>query len=129
MLNEGFFSAFGYSSLPLTKADIGLLYDDFALGRSFVPPHAACARPALVCWDPRAPLSLENCVVAEMKDLERVMCGVFLTPGALFHVTLGLTPPGDYVDALGGPIDPARLTSIVMQSPEEVWGVEAARVA
>ena len=73
----GFFS-FGYSSLPLTTTDIGLLYDDFALGRSIVPPHAACVRPALVRWDPRVPLSLENCVVAEMKDVVRVMWGRLL---------------------------------------------------
>jgi tRNA threonylcarbamoyladenosine dehydratase len=40
------------SSLPLTTADIALLYDDFALGRTIVPPHVACVRPALVRWDP-----------------------------------------------------------------------------
>jgi tRNA threonylcarbamoyladenosine dehydratase len=44
-----------YSSLPLTTADIALLYDDFGLGRSIVPPHTACVRLALVRWDPRAP--------------------------------------------------------------------------
>ncbi|KAH9971597.1 hypothetical protein BGW80DRAFT_1561591 [Lactifluus volemus] len=64
-------------SLPLTIGDIALLYDDFALGRSVVPPHAVCVRPALVRWDPRTPLSLENCVVGEMKEVSRAMSRVF----------------------------------------------------
>jgi tRNA threonylcarbamoyladenosine dehydratase len=121
-----------YSTLPLTTADIALLYDDFALGRSIVPPHAACVRPALVRWDPRAPLSLENCVVGELKEVRRAMCGVFATPDerTVYEAVLGLTPPQGYVDALGEPIDPALLNShIVIKSPEEVWGIEAARVA
>ncbi|KAH9037426.1 hypothetical protein EDB83DRAFT_2507702 [Lactarius deliciosus] len=61
------------NTLPLTQTDIALLYDDFALGRSIVPPQAACVRPALVRWDPRMPLSLENCVVAEFKEAERAV--------------------------------------------------------
>jgi hypothetical protein len=89
------------STLPLTTADIALLYDDFSLGRSIVPPHAACVRPALIRWDPRAPLSLENCVVAEMKE-----------------------------DALGELIDSALLPQgFVPSSPEELWGVDATRIA
>jgi hypothetical protein len=66
-----------------------------------------------------------------MKDVDRVMWDVFLTPevGVPYEAILDLTPPSDYVDALGEPIDPARLTGIVMRSPEEAWGVEAARVA
>ncbi|KAH9974452.1 hypothetical protein BGW80DRAFT_1559946 [Lactifluus volemus] len=65
------------NSLPLTTGDIALLYDDFALGRSIVPPNAVCVRPALVRWDPRPPLSLENCVVGEMKEVSRAMSRVF----------------------------------------------------
>jgi hypothetical protein len=55
-----------YGPLPLTMADIVSFYDDFTLGRSIVLPQSACVRPELVRWDPRAPLSLENCVVGEM---------------------------------------------------------------
>ncbi|KAH9995906.1 hypothetical protein BJV74DRAFT_945123, partial [Russula compacta] len=120
------------NTLPLTTADIALLYDDFALGRSIVPPHAACVRPALIRLDPRAPLSLENCVVAEMKEVERAAEGVFAvtTSEGLWWQDPDFTPPQDYVDALGEPIDGALLVAPVnLRSPEEVWGVEATRVA
>ncbi|KAH9971469.1 hypothetical protein BGW80DRAFT_1460438 [Lactifluus volemus] len=91
-------------SLPLTTVEIVLLCDDFVLGRSIVPPHAACVRPTLMRWDPSAPLSIENSVVGEMME--------------------------GYVDALGEPIDSARFDNgIVIWSSEEVSGVEAARVA
>ena len=120
------------STLPLTTADIALLYDDFALGRSIVPPHAACVRPALVRWDPRAPLSLENCVVAEMKEVERVMWNVFAVPEAGIVYPVGSRPDmDDYVDALGDPIyrDTPAPAAFIIRSSEEVWGVEAARIA
>ena len=128
-----------FSNLPLTAADIALLYDDFALGRSIVPPQAACVRPALIRWDPRAPLSLENCVVAEMKEIGRAMRCVFAVPeeGKPSEAASGsdVTPPpprlDDYVDALGEPIDEGILLAagIVIRSPEELWGAEASRVA
>ena len=133
------------STLPLTTVDIALLYDDFALGRSIVPPHAACVRPALIRWDPRAPLSLENCVVAEMKEVGRAMRNVFAVPEegtplqAASESDASSPPPpppvprldDDYVDALGDPIRGHILhaTGIVVKSSEEVWGVETARVA
>jgi hypothetical protein len=128
-----------FSNLPLTTADIALLYDDFALGRSIVPPHAACVRPALIRWDPRAPLSLENCVVAEMKEIGRAMRCVFAVPeeGKPSEAVSesDVTPPlprlDDYVDALGEPIDEGILLAagIVIRSPEELWGAEASHVA
>jgi hypothetical protein len=119
-----------YSSLPLTTADIALLYDDFALGRSVVPPHAACVRPALIRWDPRAPLSLENCVVAEMKDVARAMLEVFSVTDIEVEMPSPAPPPEGYVDALGEPIDSALFTEgFRISSSEEVWGVEASRVA
>lgn len=63
-----------------------MLYDDFALGRSIIPPHAACVRPALIRWDPRVPFGLENLVVAEMKDVWRAMRIVFAVPeGDVLH--------------------------------------------
>ncbi|KAH9974461.1 hypothetical protein BGW80DRAFT_1491956 [Lactifluus volemus] len=119
-----------YSSLPLMTADIALLYDDFVLGRSIVPPHSACVRPALVRWDPRAPLSLENCVVREMKGI--AISRVFAIPDAdaVYEDPLGFNRAKGYVDALGEPIDPARFRNgVVIWSSEEVWGVDAARVA
>jgi len=115
-----------------------LLYDDFALGRSIVPPHAVCVRPTLMRWDPRAPLSLENCVVAEMKEVVRATWNIFAiseksgSPEEVpsEEVPSDFSPPQDYVDALGDPIDGVQLCSnIAIQSPEEAWGVEAARVA
>ncbi|KAI0298372.1 hypothetical protein B0F90DRAFT_1862035 [Multifurca ochricompacta] len=125
------------NTLPLTISDISLLYDDFALGRSIVPPHVACVRPALVRWDPRAPLSLENCVVAERKEAERAVKRVFAVQeqGSVEMdkdnaSSLAVDLPQDYVDALGELIDSALLgTGIAVSSPEQVWGVEAARVA
>lgn len=127
------------NNLPLTTADIALLYDDFALGRSIVPPHAACVRPALIRWDPCAPLSLENCVVAEMKEVGRAMRCVFAVPEegkpseavSESDVTPPLPQLNDYVDALGEPIDEGILlaTGIVIRSPEEVWGAEVSHVA
>ena len=128
-----------HSNLPLTTADIALLFDDFALGRSIVPPHAACVRPALIRWDPCAPLSLENCVVAEMKEVGRAMRYVFAVPedGKPWEavpesdVTPSLVRLDDYVDALGEPIDEGilRAMGIVISSPEEVWGAEASHIA
>lgn len=127
------------NNLPLTTADIALVYDDFALGRSIVPPHAACVRPALIRWDPCAPLSLENCVVAEMKEVGRAMRCVFAVPEegkpseavSESDVTPPLPQLNDYVDALGEPIDEGILlaTGIVIRSPEEVWGAEVSHVA
>ena len=125
------------SSLPLTTADIALLYDDFALGRSIVPPQAACVRPALVRWDPCAPLSLENCVVAEFKEAERAVRSVFATPqegpSEMRDEVIPITsdaPPTDFVDALGELIDSALLPrGFVPTSPEELWGVEATKIA
>jgi hypothetical protein len=97
-------------------------------------------RPALIRWDPRAPLSLENCVVAEMKEVGRAMRYVFAVteegvppleavPGS--EIAPPRPRPDDYVDAVGDPIhgDALLTTGIVVSSPEDVWGVEAARVA
>ncbi|KAH9048922.1 ubiquitin-protein ligase molybdopterin-converting factor [Lactarius hengduanensis] len=123
------------NTLPLTQTDIALLYDDFALGRSIVPPQAACVRPALVRWDPRVPLSLENCVVAEFKEAERAVRSVFATPQDGENrddgiPTNALPSTNDYVDALGEPIDSALLLQgFVPTSPEELWGIEAAKIA
>ncbi|KAH9974448.1 hypothetical protein BGW80DRAFT_1251654 [Lactifluus volemus] len=120
------------NSLSPTTADIALLDDDFTLGRSIVPPHSACVRPALVRWDPRTPLSLENCVVGEMKEVSRAMSRVFAMhdADAVYEDPLGFYEAQGYVDALEEPIDPARFKNgVVIWSSEEVWGIDAARVA
>jgi tRNA threonylcarbamoyladenosine dehydratase len=113
-------------------ADIALLYDDFALGRSIVPPHSACVRSTLVRRDPRALLSIENCIVGEMKEVSRAMSRVFAMPDAdaVYEDPLGFYEAQGYVDALGEPVDPARFKSgVIIWSSEVVWGVDAARVA
>jgi hypothetical protein len=91
-------------------------------------------RPALVRWDPRGPLSLENCVVAELKEAERAVRSVFATPQDGEERDDGIPksalPPHDYVDALGELIDSALLPQgFVPTSSEELWGVEATRIA
>ena len=96
-------------------------------------------RPALIRWDPRAPLSLENCVVAEIKEIGHAMRCVFAVPEegkpseAVSESDFAPSLPrlDGYVDALGEPIDSDALVAagIVIKSPEEVWGAEASRVA
>lgn len=58
------------SRLPINEDDISFIFEDLHRGRSIVPPHDI-NRPTLVRWDPRLPLSLENCVVFESKEAER----------------------------------------------------------
>ncbi|KAI0259995.1 hypothetical protein BC834DRAFT_942561 [Gloeopeniophorella convolvens] len=118
------------NTLPLTTDDIALLLDDFALGRSVLPPCATCARPTLVRWDPRAPLSLENCVVAEMRDAERAVREVFGVPGEGGPTTAPASgPPSGLVDATGEPVQADGEAWVETRTPEEVWGAEAAHVA
>jgi hypothetical protein len=87
------------STLPLTTTDIALLYDDFALGRSIVPPHAACVRP-----DSSARTMGPACT-NQPRELRRGRDerGGAYGAGVLCEVV----PPqdvDDYVDALGDPI-------------------------
>ena len=91
-------------------------------------------RPALVRWDPCAPLTLENCIVAEFKEAERAVRSVFATPQKAEIrgegiATTSHAPLTDYVDALGELIDSALLPQGVRTSPEELWGVEATKIA
>ncbi|KAH9952357.1 hypothetical protein BGW80DRAFT_1470261 [Lactifluus volemus] len=79
---------------------------------------------------PRAPLSLENCVIVEMKEVSRAMSCVFAMPNeaAVHEETLGINRAQGYVNTLGEPIDPARFDNgIIIWSSEEVWGVETTR--
>ncbi|KAH9956812.1 hypothetical protein BGW80DRAFT_1565569 [Lactifluus volemus] len=65
--------------------------------------------------------------LAPLRDF-RVCVLPVLLPAAFEE--LGVAPPHDYDDALGEPIDPAWFDNgIIISSSEEVWGVEAARVA
>ncbi|KAH9974474.1 hypothetical protein BGW80DRAFT_1458523 [Lactifluus volemus] len=75
-------------SLLLTTADVGLFYDDFALGRSIVPP--ACMR-------------------AGIEEVSRTISRVFAMPGedAVYEEIVCFNRVQGYVDALGEPIDPA----------------------
>ncbi|KAH9928008.1 ubiquitin-protein ligase molybdopterin-converting factor [Epithele typhae] len=59
------------NKLSLNDDDCGFLFDDIHRGRSIVPPHPIPEWPALVRWDPAAPLSLENVVAFEHADAER----------------------------------------------------------
>jgi hypothetical protein len=66
-----------------------------------------------------------------MKDVARAMSGVFAVSeeSGPDEAIPDLSPPQDYVDAIGELVDGARLPAgVVYESPEEVWGVEAARV-
>ncbi|KAI0052266.1 hypothetical protein FA95DRAFT_1553584 [Auriscalpium vulgare] len=124
-------------ALPLSSADIGLLLDDFSVGRAVRPPHAVCARPALVRWDPRAPLSLENCVVGEVRDVDaavEAVFGVARTAKGVSGVEVrseeAAEDGGDgLVDAQGEVIARRRAREKPLKSSEEVWGVEAAALA
>lgn len=64
------FILFSSSRLPIDEDDIPFIFEDLHRGRSIVPPHDV-NRPTLVRWDPRLPLSLENCVVFGSKEAEK----------------------------------------------------------
>ncbi|KAK7683704.1 hypothetical protein QCA50_013080 [Cerrena zonata] len=57
--------------LPLDEDDVALLFEDIHRGRSIIPPHAVPTRPTLVRWDPKLPLTLENCVSMESTEAEK----------------------------------------------------------
>lgn len=55
----------------MDEDDVGLIFEDIHRGRSIVPPYDVPTRPALVRWDAKQPLALDNCVVLEHKDAEK----------------------------------------------------------
>jgi len=66
-----------------------------------------------------------------MKDVARAMSGIFAVSeeSGRNEPVPDLLPPQDYVDAIGEPIHGALLPAgVVYKSPEEVWGIETARV-
>jgi hypothetical protein len=62
-----------------------------------------------------------------MKDVARALSSVFGVSEESGPFRLNPSPPQDYVDAIGEPID-GSLLRLTVKSPEEVWGVEAVRV-
>jgi hypothetical protein len=68
-----------------------------------------------------------------MKDVVRATESIFGVNEKVVAATrTDLDPPApqDFVDALGEPIDATRfIQNVPVRSPEEVWGVEAARIA
>jgi len=66
-----------------------------------------------------------------MKDVVRAAEDVFLVvdEGSRHSPNPNVSPPQDYVDAIGEPIDSALFPpGAVFKSPEEAWGIEATRV-
>ncbi|CAL1709992.1 unnamed protein product [Somion occarium] len=57
--------------LPIDEDDVALAFEDIHRGRSVVPPHAVPTRPALVRWDPKSPLTLDNCVAMDYAEAEK----------------------------------------------------------
>ena len=92
-----------------------------------MPLHAAWVRPAVVRWDPRVSLSLENGVVGEMKEVSHAMLHVFAIPDedAVYEEIVGLYQAQGYIDALGEPIDPARFDNGVVIWSSEVGPIKS----
>ena len=59
------------SRLPIDEDDVSFIFEDLHRGRSVLPPHEVPTRPALVRWDLTRPVTLDNCVVMELKDADR----------------------------------------------------------
>lgn len=87
--------------LPIDEDDVGLIFDDLHRGRSVLPPHDVPTRPTLVRWDVNKPISLENVVTMDFKDVEKHS-----------RQCLGLGATED----------------TVLVSPAELWGEEVQRV-
>lgn len=73
------------SRLPIEEDDVGFIFDDLYRGRSVVPPYDVPQRPTIVRWDFRKRITVDNCVVFELKDAEK-------------HVKACWNPTGDHVD-------------------------------
>ena len=104
----------------MSHNDIALLFEDISLARSIVPPHATCARPALLRWDPSLPLSLENCIVAEYKEAESAVKDVFGVSAAYNDESVVV------VDAHGATLPEGIARN--GRRPEDVWGGSVAEV-
>ncbi|KAF8911348.1 hypothetical protein CPB85DRAFT_1375896 [Mucidula mucida] len=59
------------NKLPIDEDDVAFIFEDVYRGRSVVPPHDVPARPTLIRWEMKNPLSLHNCVVMEYSDAEK----------------------------------------------------------
>ncbi|KIK68234.1 hypothetical protein GYMLUDRAFT_35612, partial [Collybiopsis luxurians FD-317 M1] len=95
--------------IPFDEDDIALIFEDIYRGRSVLPPHEVPTKPALVRWDLSQPLTLENCVVMEEKDVTK-------------HINAwreGLESSRESLSGEGVTLSP---------SPVEVWGKEVEEV-
>jgi tRNA threonylcarbamoyladenosine dehydratase len=115
-----------FSALPFSTGDVALVFEDFSQSRSAVPPHSVCARPALVRWDPTRPLSLENCVLVEEREL--TVHGWFVDSSDVnseesSSEQMDAGEPLILVDAVGEPAEPQAK----MRKPELAWGAEVAQ--
>lgn len=59
------------SRLPIDEDDVSFIFEDLHRGRSVIPPHEVPTRPSLVRWDMSRPVTLDNCVVMELKDADK----------------------------------------------------------
>ena len=59
------------SKLEIDEDDVAMIFEDLHRGRSVIPPHVVPSRPVLVRWDPKVPLTAENCTVMEHTDAEK----------------------------------------------------------
>ncbi|KAF8635658.1 hypothetical protein AX15_000289 [Amanita polypyramis BW_CC] len=68
---ESKFTGLPLNKLPIDEDDVALIFEDVSLGRSVLPPHDVPSRPTLTRWDRSRPLTIENCVVMDHKDVEK----------------------------------------------------------
>ena len=92
------------SKLEIDEDDVAMIFEDLHRGRSVIPPHAVPSRPTLVRWDPKLPLTAENCIVMEHSDAEK-------------HAKECLGP-GDAEQGVGA----------IVRRPADFWGKEVAMV-
>jgi tRNA threonylcarbamoyladenosine dehydratase len=109
--------------IPLDEEDVSLIVEDVHLGRSVIPPHTVPTRPALVRWDPSAPLTPENVVLMDTNDADRhtlETTGVDLGPVGRKKQAF-VTPESELTHA---PLENAP----VLKKPEELWGKEVRKL-
>jgi hypothetical protein len=95
------------SKLEIDEDDVAMIFEDLHRGRSVIPPHAVPSRPVLVRWDPKIPLTAENCIVMEHNDAEK---------HAMECLGIGLSSNAD------------KGTSGIVRRPADFWGKGVAMV-
>lgn len=64
------------SRLPIDETDVAYILEDLHRGRSLIPPHTVPNKYVLARWNPSEPLSVENCVVFDIKEHHRHVEGL-----------------------------------------------------